>query len=140
MRGNLCKRLYFDIGASIALCCASRNLAHDLHVLCSSFIFNDSNNPVVTSNIYKTSCVVEIQGNTDGTGLSKASIKCQGPGLPIKILGSDDLDPFSENFEGVEYTAGSGPSEAILTFNNVSGVVRSPRGVNMQTSSSCLAG
>ena len=67
--------------------------------MCSAFVFNDTNNPVVTSNIYRTVCTIDIRGSPDGIGLSKASIVCTGADTPVAFVGSEDLNPFSDSFE-----------------------------------------
>ena len=67
--------------------------------LCSSNLVNNSpSEPIQTIDIYKTRCTVVIEGKADGTGLASAAMNCSGPGAPVAVLGSADLNSLSANF------------------------------------------
>ena len=43
-------------------------------------------------------------GAPGGTTLVSASIVCQGPGVPVPLLGSTSLAAYSSSFQGVTFT------------------------------------
>lgn len=54
--------------------------------------------PIQTFDIFKTRCTFNIEGKEDGTGIANASLNCSGPGTPVTVIGSNDLDPFAAKF------------------------------------------
>lgn len=54
---------------------------------------------VQTVDIFKTRCTFVIEGKEDGTGIAQASLNCSGPGAPVVVIGSSDLDSFSGKFQ-----------------------------------------
>lgn len=51
-----------------------------------------------TGEMFKTRCTFVIEGKPDGTGIATASLNCSGPGAPVVVVGSNDLDNFSADF------------------------------------------
>lgn len=48
-------------------------------------------------------------GAPGGTTLVSASIVCQGPGVPVPLLGSTSLAAYSSTFQGVAFTQDTDP-------------------------------
>ncbi len=48
-------------------------------------------------------------GAPGGTTLVSASIVCQGPGVPVPLLGSTSLAAYSSSFQGVTFTQDMDP-------------------------------
>lgn len=48
-------------------------------------------------------------GAPGGTTLASASIVCQGPGVPVPLLGSTSLAAYSSKFQGITFTQDTDP-------------------------------
>ncbi|KAA6419052.1 MAG: hypothetical protein FRX49_03865 [Trebouxia sp. A1-2] len=79
--------------------------------------------PAVPS--FDTSCVIDLAGAPGGTTLASASIVCQGPGVPVPLLGSTSLAAYSSKFQGITFTQDTDPDDdgLVLSFADLPGNV-----------------
>ncbi|KAL0028920.1 hypothetical protein WJX77_005850 [Trebouxia sp. C0004] len=72
-----------------------------------------------------TSCVINLAGAPGGTSLASASVVCQGPGVPVPLLGSASLAAYSSNFQGITFTQDMNPDDdgLVLSFADLPGNV-----------------